>query len=301
MTPRADVIAKVQELYDGGTRPVPYGTFIRVFNELLKDERQVIPWEPTDALREYFRAACMAVSLGVSDTQGRGEQRVAEFRQKVLPVWKKELSPQDFAAYEKLLEGKKEQDRGAAERELARQAADARSRQLLARLGLAEAAEEPPAPVLTEDVELPRRVAQRFADVDELCQAIRSGKLKVRYTPREERVNLAYYKLDAHEVNVKLASAAGENYVVLTADVGRTAAPDAEAKVDDFAAEMRYTRMAPYAYMRKDNEFVYTLKVGPSVTNVACATAEPGGGAEVVRRIQKLHWDLGELVERMRR
>lgn len=300
MTPRVDFIAKIQEMYDNGTGPVPYGTFMRVFNELLKDPREVIPWEPTDALREYFRATCMAVSLDVSDTQGRAEQRIKEFRTKIMPVWREELAPADFAVYEKLLEGERKKEQGAAERELARQAADERSRQLLARLGLADLEEEAPAPAVAEDVELPRRVAQRFADVDEVCRAIRTGNLKVKYAPRDEKRKFAYYKVDNHEVTVKLASAEGQNYVVLTADVGRSDFPDAEGEVDDFAAEMRYIRMSPYSYMRKDQEFVYTLRAGLSTTNLACATVEPGGSAEVIRRIQKLHWDLGELIERMR-
>jgi hypothetical protein len=51
--------------------------------------------------------------------------------------------------------------------------------------------------------------------------------------------------------------------------------------------------------MRKDADFVYTLKVGPKVTGVACAANQPGGDEEVVRRIQKLHADLGEMLERM--
>lgn len=62
---------------------------------------------------------------------------------------------------------------------------------------------------------------------------------------------------------------------------------------------MRYRRRADYAYVRTDEEFVYTLRVGPNTTNVACTSVEAGAEDDIVRRIEKLHWDLGELVERM--
>jgi hypothetical protein len=105
--------------------------------------------------------------------------------------------------------------------------------------------------------------------------------------------------VDGIRVGVKLARAENRDYTVLRAGIGRSSVENPHEVLDLFAAEMGYVRMADYAYMREDDEFVYTLHVGRGSTNLACATVAPGGEAEVVQRIARLHMDMGELVERL--
>ena len=299
MLSRADMMGKIQQLYRED-RPVPYLTFMHMFNDLLADASDIVPEEPGDGIREQFRAACMCAATGVFDREGRGEQRLKEFREKIYPYWKSKLSPEEFAPYEDILEGtERRRHRAAQERERAAQAGDERSQALLEKLGLAAGADEAPAPPAA-DLPAHLRHARAFGSVDELCKAIRSGDLRAEYLPREKAPDLARYPLDEHEVTVKVAAAGGQTYVVLSVAIGRNSVPDALERVDLFAAEMGYRRMADFAYMRQDDEFACTVSVGPQVTNMACAADEGNADPATVRRIQRLHRDLGELVERMR-
>ena len=302
MLSRADMLAKIEALYRQD-RPIPYLTFMHVFNDLLADPREVTPEEPGEGIQEQFRAACMCAAVGVFDREGRADQRLKEFREKVYPYWKARLGPKEFAPYEDIIAGAERRRRRAAiDQDLAAQAATDRSRELLQKLGLA-AAEEEEAPPPPPAADLPAHLwgARRFAGVDELCQALRSGDLKAEYLPREKAPDLARYPLDEHEVAVKLARAGGQTYVVLSVGVGRSGVPDAQERVDLFAAEMGYLRMADFAYMREDGRFVHTVSIGPRATNMACAAAEgDAAGDDAVQRIERLHRDLGELVERMR-
>lgn len=302
MVPRVDVIGKIQQLYMQA-RPVPYLTFVHVLNDLLADSAQAVPGEPSGELREKFRAACMCVNVGIIDAEGREELRVREFREKLYPLWKSKLPAEEFSKYEEILQGSLREKRRlhADERGLAAQQEADRSRELLAKLGLVELEVEPPAAV-PAPVELPTREAAPalLEGVDELCAAIRAGQVNVEYLEPSPEGELARYRLDDLEVVVKLAQTEEHTYTVLRAEIGRSGLPDAEERIDGFAAEMRYLRMADYAYMRRDEEFVFTLNVGPNATNLACASVQEGTEEDIVRRIQKLHQDLGELVERMR-
>jgi len=301
--PKVDVIGKIQQLYMEN-RPVPYLTFMHVFNDLLADPKQTAPKQPSDELKEKFRAACMVANVGIIDTEGREEERVREFRDKVYPVWKAKMPPADFARYDEILQGKLREKRELQERQkqaaAEKQAAD-RSRQLMKKLGLLELEVAPSAPApAPAEVPQPKSLPARFENVDELCKAIRAGQLKAEYPARGQESEIARYALDDLEVAVRLAQAGGGDYAILRVGVGRSSTPDALERIDGFAAEMRYLRMADYAYLRRDGDFAFTLTVGPTATNMAC-TAQQGAQNDLVRRIEKLHRDLGELVERIRR
>jgi len=295
MGARIDPVAKVRELYEAGY-PVPYATFMRVFNELLEDPVKLVPREPEDSLTETFRAACMAVRVGILDPENRGDERIREFRQRVYPVWKAKLPAERFKEYDELMKGVRSGDQG-------RQTDGAptdRTRQLLAKLGLDTVQEEPASKVQVQDIELPGLGPKHFDSVDDLCEAIGNGEVRVRYTTREEDREFASYDLEGNRVTVKLATVGPKSYVVLSVEFGRDDARCDADLVDEFAEDMAYVRMGRFAYMRKDADFVYTLKVGSNSTSVACAANQPGGDEEVVRRIQKVHADLGEILERMR-
>jgi hypothetical protein len=161
MLSSVDAIGKIQQIYRAGTRSVPYATFMNVFNSLLSDEVRVVPRDPSDDLRAKLRAACMAVNAGISDPEGRGEQRVREFREKILPVWKAWLPESEFAEFAGLLAGRrlrkakpKEGGQAAAETVEAPVATE-KSAGLLRRLGLAGR----PAPAKAPGAEATERAA----------------------------------------------------------------------------------------------------------------------------------------------
>ena len=304
MLPKADIIGKIQQLYMDN-RPVPYLTFMGLLGDLVEDLVQMVPREPADDLREKFRAACMCANVGVVDNEGRGEMRVSEFREKVCEFWRTKVPAEEFAKYDDVLQGNLRQKRALAahERGVDSDAASDRSKQLLSKLGLAEAEEAPASAAsvvaASPEVTVPRGVALQFDSVDAVCAAVREGSLHTLYLPREEARDLARYDVDNVPVTIKLARANDRNYTVLTAGIGHGRLSQAEESIDDAAAEMAYVRMAPFAYMRDDGEFVYTLSAGPAKTNLACASQVTEDGEDLCLRLQKMHRDLGELVERL--
>jgi hypothetical protein len=299
-----DVVGKIQQLYLEG-RPVPYLTFMHVFNGLLADQARGVPARPSEELKEQFRAACMCLNVGILDAEGRDQDRAREFHEKVYPAWKQALRPDEFARYDEILSGalRARRKRQAHEaEEVATRQATKRSRDLLRKLGIAEAEEEAaaaPAQPVGPDVTVRTRPLQ-FDSVDALCAAVREGRLPAKYVPRSQDKVFALYVLDEVRVTVRLAEAGGSYYTVLTAEVGREDVTGPPETIDDFAAEMRYVRMADYAYMREEGKIVYTLKVGPRTASFACASTEQSGVESTVQRIERLHRDLGELVERIR-
>jgi len=309
MLPKVDVIGKIQQLYME-KRPVPYLTFMHVFNELLEDPTQVIPRKPSPDLREQLRAACMAVNVGILDTEGREENRVREFREKIYPAWQAALPREEMAKYDAILRGalrEKQRPRPHEKDAVAVGEGDDRSRELLKKLGLVEEAAKTPAAQgraakagTTEATQAPKRPVREFDNVDNLCEAIRAGELKVQYARRGEETESALYKLEGFDVEVKFAAAGESRYAVLTVGVGRSTVLNARERIDTAAAEMRYVRMSDFAYLRRDDEFVCTLTVGPNSVNLACSPAQAGAENDVIRRITLLHRDIGELVERLR-
>ncbi len=397
MMPKVDVLSKIEDFYMAD-RPVPYLTFMNVFNDLLSDPVKVAPKEPSEELKAKFRAACMAANVGLIDTEGREEERLDEFYHKVVPVWDAKLPLAEARELEGIRQGKLREERRREAEERAKAAtrqAETRSRELLEKLGLegaeleagpkrgrpvpeeeapaegapagAEAVrlpgEEPapaepqeePAEVEFEPAEPPGRPAaeaegeplhvdfdftpsegeevaeqvagapappvssaqamietsivepppvegrvRRYRNVDELCAAIRARQFDLHYAPRDQAEEFAHYGLDNLDVGVQLAEADGRHYTVLTAGFGRARLGSQAPVLDAIAAEMGYRRMAEYAYMRADGQRVYTLKVGPHKTSIACAAAATEAEKDVLQRIQKIHRDMGELLERLR-
>lgn len=333
MLSNLDMAGKIQQLYRED-RAVPYLSFMHMLNALYADIEELKPKEPSDDLREFFRAACMCVNVGVIDTQNRGEDRIREFMEHVVPVWREKLSPEDFAKYENVLRGRL---RSSSEENPADVEVDEKADALLKKLGLvpgggrrpaeaaapAEPAPEPepepapepatapkpeptPTPAVAEDLDQASVETELLFDgrepgntVDDLLQKIQTGEVPAEYVPREQSEEIGSYVVDGVRVGVKLATADGRQYTVLRAEIGRSSVGNPHEVLDLFAAEMGYVRMADYAYMREDDEFVYTLRVGRESTNLACATLAEAGEGDIPRRIARLHMDVGELVERL--
>jgi len=308
MLPGVDAVTKIEQLYEGRKGPVPYVVFMEVFNDLLEDPRELHPRTPSQELFRTFRAACMAVTLGVLDPEGRDQQRLKELREIVIPVWREKLPKEQFGEIDAMLNVPK---RRRAERR-ARQGlelpatpkATGKSGELLLKLGLIEAGPKDDTAVVEpteEQEEEPLEQPRSFDSVTELCRAVSEGALRVRYWRREDNREFARYLYEGLEVVVRLAAADEHYYVVLTAAVGRPSGADAVQFMDETAARMGYVRMGEFAYLRRDGKLLQTLRVGKDRLSIACASEDQGSQRVIARRIQKLHWDLGELVDTLRR
>jgi hypothetical protein len=306
MAARIDHVAKVAEMYKDGGRQVPYLTFMHIFNDLLSNRMAVVPREPSDELKDKFRAACMAVGLGVTDPEGRAEKRVEEFNTRVLPVWQQKLAPEEYREFEDIMRG------GGLRRRRAPAQAEQKgmvgtsekSSALLRRLNLVEDSpppEEGPASASPPPAPPPEPAGQApatFESMSDLCQAIRDGQVTAGVGEAHGEP-FARYRISEREVSVRLAQASGQDYVVLTLDPGRGGAGGAPEGMDPIAAAMGYLRVKQGAYVRKGDDFVHTLKAMPNKISLASTPAKGALGSDLQAQLTKLQWDLGEILERM--
>lgn len=305
--PRVDPVGKISDIYTDGTREVPYLTFMHIFNDLLADPMNVVPREPSEELMGTFKAACMAVGVGVSDSEGRAEQRVKEFQENVFAVWKEKLSRKDFMQFEDILRGAALRKRKAEEKSRAGKTSlsgrTKKSSALLKRLRLIDADEALEGEGTTEP-EKPGAAAppaaqepERFESMSAMCRSIRAGQVSCEFGPGDGRT-LGHYAMGAHEVTVRLAEASGQNYVVLTVNVGYSSLAGGVEMMGVIAEAMGYVKMGESQFMRKDEDFVHTLKAQKEKASLASASAN-GVPGDVAAQLTRLHWDLGELLERM--
>ncbi len=189
MLSSADAIGKIQQIYMEGSRPVPYLTFMNVFNDLLEDPIKVIPKEPSDEMKERFRAACMAANVGVYDTEGRGDDRVSEFKEKVLPVWREKLPADEFTKFDDIIEGAmrakfRDENQKRAAADTVSESGSLKTSELLRRLGIApddEQAEAAPAPAQEEPKPAPHAVHQEpEIEIDVTPQGRRGARSRAR-------------------------------------------------------------------------------------------------------------------------
>jgi hypothetical protein len=317
MQPRVDPETRVSELYAEGRSQVPYLTFMYLFNRLLDDPMTVSPKKPTEKRQPIFRAVCMAVSLGVTDPEGRAEYRVTEFREHVVPVWQESMTAAEFREFDSMLAGQRRQlrTRRSTEDESDSQiiAANAQSSALLRRLRLIdvpadeeegtpvtqesppEPAQPPPSTLGLEEVE-----DDSFESMSALCRAIRDEKLDAACGDEEGVTRtIAIYHTGKHRVAVKVAVSSGHPYTILVIPIGLSHVAGGEPAVDAIAEAMGYKRVATLAYMRKDGDTVHTLKVKPKATSLASTAGDAGTRMSLPAQLTSLHWDMGELVERM--
>ncbi len=353
MLSSADAMGKIQQIYMEGARPVPYLTFMNVFNDLLEDPIKVVPKEPDDELKERFRAACMAVNVGVYDTEGRGEDRVREFKEKVLPVWQAALPADEFAKFDGILEGSmrakfRDESEKRAAADTVSESGSLKTSELLRRLGIApeegqEAApaqtQPEPGPELEIDV-TPKAPAKEeavfelegadafelespgggaleepetsevfppsaeglprvFPSVDEMIQAVRDGRLHVQFRAREDMTPFARYRLGTHQVEVRLVDGNTRNYVIGAILVGYGSLPDGEDAMDDMATEMGYSKTDGLTYRRREGDFLLRIRAQADRIDMPCGYPKGDGADVVAQQIQKIHRDMGELLERL--
>jgi len=335
MHARLDAVAVVGEMYSTQPGPVPYLVFMQLFNELLSDPRAVTPMEPCEELQERFRAACMAVSMGVTDEEGRADERVQEFQSRILPIWREKLGPVDFRQYEDILRGMslrrrkalQEEERGSSQII----AANEKSNALLRRLRLIDGEGDPvtdddsasvifvaevDAPDETEPGEGPEAVAVPpppatvpaaaaeqegapvFESMSAMCRSIRQGLLAPE-PGEKDGAGFASYRVGVRSVSARRAHVSGKDYAVLVADIGYSSLAGGLEEMDVIAAAMGYKKMASGAYMRKSEEYIQTLKAKADKVSVASAQTGDAPPADLPSQLTTLHWDIGELLERM--
>ena len=122
--PTIDPIKSIEKMHQEGLHKVPYPVFLNCFNKLMEDPIRGKPAKPTDELEPFFRAACMALDMGVADSLGRAEDRQKEFFGRVLPLWKEALPQAKFQPYQDILNAtirkrldkeRREKEKGEAE------------------------------------------------------------------------------------------------------------------------------------------------------------------------------------------
>lgn len=133
--------------------------------------------------------------------------------------------------------------------------------------------------------------------VDELCEAIQTGKLPPEYRTRTENKDFARFRLDGLEVRCRLTKADSRRYTILTAGIGCSDMPDAMKVIPRWASGTGYLRMTDTAYLRQYGDVSYTLKVGPKTLSIACGAVGNDSDAAVVRRILKVHGQLDKLLK----
>ena len=338
MLSSADALGKIQQYYTDGSRQVPYLTFMNVFNDLLADPVKIVPKEPTEELKEKFRAACMAVNIGIYDTEGRGDDRAREFREKILPVWKAKLPVTEFAKCNDILEGgmrakavKEEEKRAGAD--TVTESTSLKTADLLRRLGIApdeKAGQEKPkaaAPAPAKaaspqqpgeeafELESPGGVALEepdtsevlpprqgglpavFASIDELVEALRQGRLLVAFSAREDAAPFARYRIGNQEVQVRLVDGNTRNYVIGAVGVGYARIPDGQKLLDGIAQDMGYRKTEDLTYRRKEGDFLLRFRIEPNRVDLPCGYPKGGGLDIAIQQLQKVHRDMGELLE----
>ena len=341
MLTSADAIGKIQQYYTDGSRQVPYLTFMNVFNDLLDDPVKIVPKEPTEELKEKFRAACMAVNIGIYDTEGRGEDRAREFHEKIVPVWKAKLPAPEFAKCNDILAGgnrakavKAEEKRAGAD--TVTESTSLKTADLLRRLGIApddkavqekpKPAAPAPAPVKASPVQQPAEEAFElespggvaleepdtsevlpprgglpsvFASIDELVDALRLGRLLVAFNPREDAAPFARYRIGSHEVQVRLVDGNTRNYVIGAVGIGFAQIPDGQKLLDGMAEDMGYRKTEDATYRRKEGDFLLRFRIEPNRVDLPCGYPKGAGLDITIQQLQKVHRDLGELLERL--
>ncbi len=292
-------------MYEAG-HPVPYLAFMQIFRELVSDPVAVTPIEPSPGRKPAFRAACMAASVGLVDNEGRDVERLQEFHDKIYSYWKAKLPPEEFAEFARIYErgrgGSEDEDTGTP----ATVTPTAKNLGLLQRLKIVDNNGRG----VTSKTEAERRETGAddavappvFASVDDLARAIRQGDLRVEFSPLAVKKELAVYKLGEVSVGVRCAwgkKSDANNHVVLTARYGLTDSARGRDELDAIVADMGYVKQSARAYRRWDDDYGYTVNVGPRMINLAISAPREGAVENTPVRIQRGHRDLGELLERL--
>jgi hypothetical protein len=249
----------------------------------------------------------------------------------VLPVWQAKLPAAEFTKFSDILEGgmrakfrKDDEKRAAAD--TVTESASMKTADLLRRLGIAPEEKEeapqatPKAPEPEEEafeLETPEgmileepdtsevfppsqeALPRVFPGIDGLVEAVRMGRLPLQFRAREDMTSFARYRIGEREVELRLVEGNTRNYVIGAVAVGYSRLPGGEDMVDDMALEMGYRKTDDQTYRRREGDFVLRIRMLADHLDMPCGYPKGGGAGITVQQIQKIHRDLGELLERL--
>jgi len=279
-----DPVGSITRMHREGFRKVPYPVFMTCFNKLVKDPSEVEPLPPSEELKEYFRAVCLALDAGIADPLGRGQDRRKEFQERIYPVWKQGLREAEFRVYQEILDGKlrerldrerrEQQQRDADEARKRREEPQAARSQdekhalfeRLTQAALKEAeAEEGGGEEITAVVIGP---APEHHSVEELAVAISEGKIPIWYSPPEGKKAYAYYLYLKQKVAVQLVKTRHTHCVALRYPRGFAKRVGSGLIVKRLMEEGGYTERKPFSYFKEQYFFTLRLRIGTTSTNI---------------------------------
>ncbi len=327
-----DPTASVSKMFRDGNRLVPYPLLMACLNRLLKDPSALAPHPPSEDLRPLFRAACMAVDLGVADPLERDEERKKEFFEHIYPVWRQSMSAEEFQPYQDILDGKTRQrmeqqreEEGRRRAEEAQEALEkaaeeaAKPRQRLRFVDLTQAALEADEEVQeVADVGIsprPTRPARRrgpelivedltatlMDSVEDLADTLAAGELPIEYCDRRTRRPYARYRFGDENVTVQLLKTGHAYYLLLSYPRGFAELPGAPEAVQAVMVEMGYQQAGPFSFERVQSEFTFKVSVGAHSTNVVQKRGFPFTAAALGRAVEQLHADLVRILTSIKR
>ncbi len=306
-------------MFLSGTRGVPYQVFMTCFTKLLKDPATTLePLAPSDELREYFRAVCQAVDLGIVDSQDRGKDRKREFYERIYPVWKGSLPEGEFRAYQEILEGKvrerMEQERRERERREAEQAARQAEEALgkvseedvharFARLTRAALLEADEAEAAGEQAAAAAAVgpAPELPSMEALADAISEGGIPILYAPPKEKKPCARYRFKDEKITVQLVKTRHSYCLALIYPRGFAKRVGAGVVVGRQMKKWGYHERKLFSYDKEEYFFLLRVKVGPDSTSIVQQRRPQFTVQALSQALRALHAELVRIITGLER
>jgi len=279
-----DPVGAIAKMHREGTRKVPYPVFMTCFTKLLKDPGSVEPLPPSEELKQYFRAVCMALDLGIADPERREENRRREFFERIYPAWKAALPEAEFQTYQEILDGKlrerierdrrEQQQREAEEAQKRREElAAARSEeerramfQRLMRAALRETETEEEA-VGAAATAVAGPTPERRT-VEELATAVARGELPIWYSDPASRKPYACYRYRNQTVVVQLVKTRHTYCLAVRYPKGYARRVGAGVIINKLMQERGYVERKPFSYFKEQYFFVTRIRFGSTSTNI---------------------------------
>jgi len=292
---------------------VPYQVFMTCFDKLFKEPSRGEPLPPSEELKQYFRAVCMAVDLGITDPEGRGPDRIREFYERIYPVWKEGLPQADFQTYQEILDGKLrqrlEQERREQQMREAEQARQRREQELaarsredahaiferLTRVALHEAEAEPE----TDETAAPAAVqpTPERRTVEELANAIAEGQIPISYSDPQSKKPFAHYFFRDQTVTVQVVRTRRTHCLALRYPKGFSKQVGAGVIVKNMLESWGYRERKPFSYFKEQYFFTIRVRVGATSTNVVQQRHPPFTSHALAQALRALHAELARVVQ----